>query len=441
MWIADPAAFMVRWTEATQVAEPWPVYAERASREQANGAWARCRMLAEAPDILAHLDASLDRRGVVGEQRLARLVYLAAMSRTQPRPVSLAVTGPSACGKSYVVEQVLEHFPKDAYYALSAMSERALAYSDEPLEHRMLVLYEAAGMSGEFASYLIRSLLSEGRVRYETVEKTREGMRARLIERPGPTGLITTTTAVHLHPENETRMLSIPATDTPDQTQRILLALSQDRRDRDDADLTLWRALQTWLSTASHDVVVPFAERLAAAIPPVATRLRRDFTTLLTLIRSHAVLHQATRERDPDGRIVATTADYQAIHDLVIDLFDLAIGATVSQTVRETVEAVRNLYLASNEPVSATAVARKLSLDKGTVSRRLKVALTEGYLENLETRKGRPMKLMVAEPLPDGVALLPSPDRLEASCAVAELPEGSISPSPEPPEVPLDGRF
>jgi hypothetical protein len=28
------------------------------------------------------------------------------------------------------------------------MSERALAYSEEPLSHRFLVLYEAAGMSG-----------------------------------------------------------------------------------------------------------------------------------------------------------------------------------------------------------------------------------------------------------------------------------------------------
>ena len=32
-----------------------------------------------------------------------------------------------------------------AFYALTAMSDRALAYSDEPLKHRHLVTYEAAG--------------------------------------------------------------------------------------------------------------------------------------------------------------------------------------------------------------------------------------------------------------------------------------------------------
>ena len=119
-------------------------------------------------------------------------------SRLFDRPASIAVKGPSSGGKSYLTESVLEHFPPEAYYALSAMSERALAYSEEPLAHRMLVLYEAAGMSGDFANYLVRSLLSEGRIRYETVEKTKDGLGARLIEREGPTGLVTTTMAVSL---------------------------------------------------------------------------------------------------------------------------------------------------------------------------------------------------------------------------------------------------
>jgi hypothetical protein len=62
-------------------------------------------------------------------------------------------------------------------------------------------------MASDFATYLIRSLLSEGRLRYETVEKNKEGLVPRLIEREGPTGLIVTTTSLRLHPENETRML------------------------------------------------------------------------------------------------------------------------------------------------------------------------------------------------------------------------------------------
>ena len=87
------------------------------------------------------------------------------------------------------------------------MSERAMAYSEKPLVHCFLVLYEATALKNDFVAYLVRSLLSEGRVRYETVEKTKDGLRSRLIEREGPTGLLVTTTAIRLHPENETAAL------------------------------------------------------------------------------------------------------------------------------------------------------------------------------------------------------------------------------------------
>ena len=110
--------------------------------------------------------------------------------------------GPSPGGKSFVVETTLKLFPPAAFYSLTAMSDRALAYSNEPLQHRHLVIYEAAGMASDFAT-MIRSLLSEGRLRYETVEKAKDGLVPRLIEREGPTGLIVTTTSLRLHPENE----------------------------------------------------------------------------------------------------------------------------------------------------------------------------------------------------------------------------------------------
>ena len=47
------------------------------------------------------------------------------------------------------------------------MSEKALAYFSQPLKNRVLLISEAAGMSGGEGAYFLRSLLSEGHVRYE----------------------------------------------------------------------------------------------------------------------------------------------------------------------------------------------------------------------------------------------------------------------------------
>src|SRR4029077_10502277 len=109
----------------------------------------------------------------------------------------------------------------------------------------------AAGLEGDFATYLVRSLLSEGRIRYETVEKSSDGLQARMIERQGPTGLIVTTTEITLHPENETRLLSIPVTDTAEQTKAVLLAIATHASDGDEhqpPELAAWIALQEWIA-------------------------------------------------------------------------------------------------------------------------------------------------------------------------------------------------
>src|SRR4029079_19785189 len=98
------------------------------------------------PRILDVFEGELDGAGVVGERRLCKLIYLAVTSRFLDRFPSLAVKGPSASGKSWTIERVLDFFPQGAYSPLTAMSARALAYGTEPLSHRFLVLFEAAGL-------------------------------------------------------------------------------------------------------------------------------------------------------------------------------------------------------------------------------------------------------------------------------------------------------
>jgi hypothetical protein len=405
---------------------PAPVSHDRAtvqrSREVALNV---CRSLASEERILDRLRALLPEVGLVGEDQNALLIYLAVTSRLLGNPVSVAVKGPSSGGKSWTVERVLQFFPDEAYYALSAMSERALVYSKEPLEHRMLVVYEAAGMTGEWASYLIRSLLSEGCVRYETVESTSEGLTPKLIERAGPTGLIVTTTQVHLHPENETRLLSLSVRDTPQQTRDVLLALADEDGDPD-VDVGPWLALQEWVASGDTKVTIPFGRALAEAIPTKAVRLRRDFRSLLGLIRAHALLHQATRQRDDRGRVIATHDDYAVVKELVEDVFSAGIGATVRAETRETVQAVVALRADYDEGVPLPVLAARLGLDKSVVSRRWRVARDGGYLVNLEERRGRPARLLPGEPLPEKVTILPD---LDGCCTVARPSEGDIPPA------------
>ena len=122
--------------------------------------------LASEENILDRLITDIGAIGHAGEERMCKIVYLAVTSRLLDDIVSVAGKGPSAAGKSATVKRVLAFFPAEAWVVLTAVSEKYIVYDKRPLQHRMLVVYEATGMSGEVASGLIRSLLSEGHLKY-----------------------------------------------------------------------------------------------------------------------------------------------------------------------------------------------------------------------------------------------------------------------------------
>lgn len=387
------------------------------AQPERDAAWDECKELANDPALLDKFATDIEACGLSGETRNAKILYLALTSRWLPHPISVVVKGPSSGGKSFLVKRTLPFFPESAYYELSAMSEKVLAYSTEPVSHRFIVVYEAAGMAGETATYLMRSLISEGRIRYETAEATKEGVRARLINREGPTGLITTTTRISLHPENETRMLSLNITDTQEQTRSVFLALAESER-RKVPDFNRWLSLQKWIEYADHDVVIPFATPLARIVPTTATRLRRDFQKALDLIQVHAILHQAQRARDDNNRIVATVHDYSSVRELIEDLLAEGIEASVPTTVRETVEAVRRINNSGLNELTELDIAKELQLDKSTTSRRIRAAIARGFLENLQDKKGRPARIVLTDQvLQNNQTILPTVDQLRDAMA------------------------
>lgn len=378
--------------------------------------------LARLPRILDALAEEVRLRGLVGQEEMAKTLYLVQTSRLLDKQVSAGVKGHSASGKSYSVETVARFFPPEAYLEFTAMSERALVYSTEEFAHRTLIVYEITalreGVEDDMTSYFVRSLLSEGRIDYEVTVRAKDGgFTTKKIVKEGPTNLIFTTTKTRVHAENETRILSLATDDSREQTARVLLEIADETNSG--RDLEPWLDLQRWLAGAEHRVTIPYGRQLAQAIAPVAVRLRRDFGSLLALIRAHALLHQASRDRDKAGRIIATVDDYAVVRDLVADIMAEGVGTTVSDTVRETVAAVA--ALASPEGVMALAVAEKLHLDKSNVSRRLRMAADDGYIRNLEEKRGKPGRWVVGDPLPESAVLLPDPAQLATATTGVDL--------------------
>jgi hypothetical protein len=330
--------------------------------------------------------------------------------------MNLLVGGPSSAGKSFLVTSVVRFFPAAATYALTGMSERALVYTDADLTHRTLVISEAAAIQRDgIAAAMLRSIAWEGRLVYETVESTPEGMQPRRIEKPGPTGFVTTSVK-GVEAELETRLLTISVADDKEATRTILRATAERANGRrpEEPDLRPWHEAQRWLAeTGTHEVTIPFAETLGALYPADQVRARRDFTQLLTLIQASAVLHQRQRRRDEHNRIIASEADYRIVYDLAEPAFGAAAAEGVTPAVRAVVVAVADLTVdEESATVSGHQIATALNLGKASVSRRVNQGLRGGFLVNEESIKGKPSKLRVGDPLPKETAALPSPETM-----------------------------
>jgi DNA-binding Lrp family transcriptional regulator/5S rRNA maturation endonuclease (ribonuclease M5) len=382
-------------------------------------------------DILAKVVEHSRTLGIVGEEENVQLLYIALTSRILNNPISIAIKGTSSVGKSYILKNILKFFPESAYFDISSMSDKALFYTEETFEHRFLIICEAVGLSSEFISYLIRILLSEGHIKHMTVESTEHGNQGKFLEKKGPTGFITTTTKIQLHPENETRLRSIDISDDPDQTKQIFIRIAQNAMGGGEITPVPEEFIdyQLWLEKLGNKkVVIPYARILAERTKPSSVRLRRDFSAVLNMIKVIAIIYQQQRQVNANGCIIATLDDYRLTYDLLSKRINEGAESSIKPIIRETVAAVEKLINSDNSGLVSSMIDKNgdrrvyvdnktladvLGLDTSSTSRRVTQAIKLGFFENLETQRGKRSKIVLGKPMPDDHSILPTPEELK----------------------------
>jgi hypothetical protein len=289
--------------------------------------------------------------------------------------------------------------------------------------------------------------MSEGRLEYHTVQKVGNVMETIVIVKDGPVAFLVTTTKNQLHPENETRMLSLEIDDSEAQTRAVLAKVAEVEglgATTDVVDFEPWHDFQRWLAIGTTEVVVPYAVALAAAVPPRSVRLRRDLGQVLRAIMAHALLHRDHRDRDERGRIVANLDhDYAVVRDLMHGLLQETSEVKIKETTLETITAVNEVTIDMSPEDGATcqAVARVLKLDRSAAHRRLRVAQDDGYVVNLETRRGRAGRYRTTDQKVESETMLPSPETLGPSHLNHPETAATLQPLPKDSNIQASYRL
>jgi hypothetical protein len=419
-----------------------PPLTEEQKAEMRDALWPTVRELAEDPDLINRVVRQVQFMGVVNEIDVIKLIYIAATSRVLDRPMNPLLKGASGSGKNFIMTRTLDLIGPDFVTYLTTSSALSLVYDTRPLAYTVLVIYEANQLQADensVFSMLLRTLISEGRIVHQTsIEdpSSPTGRRVVQIVREGPISLMIATTG-ELHEENETRMLPWRISESSAQTRAIIDSLASRAAGAANApeDLGRWHDFQRWIQLGPNDAVIPFAEQFAAKIPPSMIRFRRDVGALFSFIKAVAILYQAQREIDAKGRVVATLADYAVAYPI----FSKVLAHTSGEGVNDAVRAVVKVVAERTAPAAAKPTAGRFTrtgvtpagpevvlssrqignitgLGKSAAYRAVLSAIEQGFLANLETRRGKPYRLVVLQHIEEKTAgLLPHPNTL-VSC-------------------------
>ncbi|MBX3467756.1 MAG: hypothetical protein KF878_12805 [Planctomycetes bacterium] len=296
-----------------QLDRPTP---ERLSDERRKAA----EQLLASKDLLDRAAAAMEALGHVGEEHVKRIAYLVATSRLMASPLSLLLLAPSGTGKSAVLDAVSALMPSESVVTLARLTPQALFYSgSDALRHRLVIVDEYEGQAD--ADHAVRVLQSRGELRQSV---TIRGKAEELVAK-GPVAVMSGTTLSNIDPQNTSRCIELALDDSLEQTRRVQAAQAAAWSGARKATLNIqvWHDAQRLLGEEPPvHVVIPFAAKLT--FPARTTADRRASAKLLGLVAAHALLHSRQRERDREGHVVATVADYAVVHALVQPALDAA---------------------------------------------------------------------------------------------------------------------
>jgi DNA primase len=174
-------------------------------------------------NLFDEIAADMTTLGYVGEEVNKKLVYLVAVSRILPKPLSVYIQAGSGSGKSYLLETLRKLLPTECVKALTSFSDQSLNYlTDEDFHDKVFMVGEA--IHNDIVEAQVRQMQSENELsRLVTLKDPKTGeLQSREIRHRVRISFMMSSTALHLNPENASRCLVLHVDESADQTARVL---------------------------------------------------------------------------------------------------------------------------------------------------------------------------------------------------------------------------
>lgn len=330
--------------------------ADERKHEQMALALKRAQEIAHSSDIFEEFRTALKTySGYIASDLNASTILVSHASRLLDKSSAFIICGPSASGKSDLIEKGAEYLPPECVLRCTSFSNQALQYIG-PLTNKYVVGGELKPLvPGEDDSFqqAFRQLISENMISRATSEKDENGIRGTKIYRTtGPVTFIFSTTReqTNFNDEFVNRLSWCPTSDEPGLTRQVLQIQAEsamnppneNRRTAIALEKEAWREFHRSLEPLI--VKIPFADQILVNSSLVTTR--RLNLLLLNYISASAILNQFQRKYVFDNgtkMIVANHQDYKKAYYLITANAPRALDLVGPRAIA-TFEKIRHLF-------------------------------------------------------------------------------------------------
>ncbi|MCK4365060.1 MAG: hypothetical protein KAW45_03315 [Thermoplasmatales archaeon] len=314
-------------------------------------------------NLLLNILNEVNAEGIVGEENttlaMVNKITLRLVKNAEPTSSNLIVSDDSGSGKDYITKRICKVIvPEEKYLHRTDLSPTVLKYwktDKEGFSWDEYVIHLEDPKENTIQGQTFKTMASGGNVSTITIDNKAVDLKTR-----GKPVLIVTSLKASIDEEGCRRWDALRVDTSEKQTEIIKQkALKKaSGRLKYKPNKSLRHALQYLLYP--REVIIPFALELEDLLPNNLI-IRTQINKLLDYIKSSAVIHQHSRKKDADDRVIANWFDYDYARFVFLHLKDEE-GRALNKDEEELVKILRE----ANKPLSIREVADEYDRHAGS---------------------------------------------------------------------------
>ncbi|MGB3947573.1 MAG: hypothetical protein WBM13_06295 [Bacteroidia bacterium] len=273
------------------------------------------------PKLIQTISQLIADSGLVGEERNALLLFIAASTYKMQQPLHVVVQGEAGSGKNYLVNHIAQCFPPEDVFSLTRATSNSFYHYRNELLDKLLVMRDYDSLDAQARKALTQlqdtkaiELSTTGKDKYGNITSSIKNIRSHFASM-----LVSESTNI------VGEALTICIDESEEQTKKVIsyqnkkLAGAIDSSEEQKAKQLLQNCTR---SIKTCEVINPYADKVS--LPFDIKMLRKLNMQYQAFVRQITLLHQYQRKRDAKGRLIVEPEDLRLAAELLFGSIQLS---------------------------------------------------------------------------------------------------------------------